>query len=86
MKETNKEKAERKKKKEKFQRPHLVIKLLLSSFVLTCESPRKREREREREEEKKKSANKQMSVDDENALDDDDDDFGDRTLGKQKKL
>jgi hypothetical protein len=49
MKETNKEKAERKKKKEKFQCPHLVIKLLLSSFVLTCESPRKRERERERE-------------------------------------
>jgi len=48
MKETDKKKAERKKKKEKFQRPHLVIKLLLSSFVLTCESPRKRERERER--------------------------------------
>jgi hypothetical protein len=52
MKETNKEKAERKKKKEKFQRPHLLIKLLLSSFVLTCESPRKRERERERERER----------------------------------
>ena len=48
MKETDKKKAERKKKKEKFQRPHLVIKLLLSSFV-TCESPRKRKRERERE-------------------------------------
>jgi hypothetical protein len=53
MKETDKKKADSKKKKEKFQRPHLVIKLLLSSFVLTCESPRKRERERGREEEER---------------------------------
>ena len=63
----------KRKKKNSNKCPHLVIKLLLSSFV-TRESPRKRKRERER-----KSANKQMSVDDENAEEeeDDDDDFGD---------
>ena len=56
MKETNKEKAERKKKKEKFQRPHLVIKLLsliICSYVREPEKERERERERGREEEER---------------------------------